>query len=261
MTAPHTCDTNSAPQNASAPDTACVEPIYQARLKGNTAWLDCDADVYEEFSSRTNYETRELFATPAGASASERAREPAKIAAPATIDAVSRAEEVMSEMPARAASRVRHALRMLMDELGIARSTLVALELAERNELLEVAAKLCEQLSCAPGLEPEIQDRMLRAAAKGIRALKTVEHARLWHIVPEWLTRDTFALQYNTNCPSPFLVRLIGQGKGALDLQPYAGEGRTGDALGFGATIEEAAQRAFEARKGQRPATRIGDGQ
>ena len=43
---------------------------------------------------------------------------------------------------------------------------------ASRIAALEEAAKECEKLHCRPEFEPEIQDRMLAAAAKQIRALK-----------------------------------------------------------------------------------------
>lgn len=72
-----------------------------------------------------------------------------------------------------------------------------------------------------------------------------------WEI-PVWLPKKTFALQYNPNCPSPFLVRMVGKGKGCLDLKPYISitvrgepkEELTQDALGFGKTLTEAAEKA-----------------
>lgn len=64
--------------------------------------------------------------------------------------------------------------------------------------------------------------------------------------VPGWLLQLTFAVQYNPNCPKPWLVRLPSFRAGGLDNLSYCGplELRTKDALGFGATCEEAALKA-----------------
>jgi len=62
------------------------------------------------------------------------------------------------------------------------------------------------------------------------------------------LSKLTFVVQHNPNCPSPWLVRL--PGKGPIDMLPY-GDGlgivahQTGDFLGFGKTFEEAARAAL----------------
>lgn len=61
--------------------------------------------------------------------------------------------------------------------------------------------------------------------------------------IPEWLLKETFAVQHNPNCPNPFLVRLIGHNKGMLDLLAYAPR-ETKDAIGFGKSLAEAAHRA-----------------
>lgn len=45
-----------------------------------------------------------------------------------------------------------------------------------------------------------------------------------------------------TACPSPFLVRLVGPDSGVIDMKFY---NETKDILGFGKTLEEAAQTAF----------------
>lgn len=77
-------------------------------------------------------------------------------------------------------------------------------------------------------------------------------------MIPEWLKKETFAVQHNPNCPSPYLVRLIGKGAGLLDLKPYFLLGKpkpgelTRDALGFGKTLEEAAEAADRERKRQK---------
>lgn len=61
----------------------------------------------------------------------------------------------------------------------------------------------------------------------------------------------TYVIQYNSNCPSPFLVRLPGR-SGFIDLKSYSGgpagvgDHRTGDVLGFGRTLKEAAASAVE---------------
>jgi hypothetical protein len=66
----------------------------------------------------------------------------------------------------------------------------------------------------------------------------------------EWqeLCKRTFVVQHNPNCPSPFLVRMAG--KGPIDMLPY-GDGlglirhQTGDVLGFGKTLRDAARAAL----------------
>lgn len=52
----------------------------------------------------------------------------------------------------------------------------------------------------------------------------------------------TYAVQYNPNCPQPFLVRLVGPGNGHIDYKPH---NETGDILGFGQTLEQAARQAI----------------
>jgi hypothetical protein len=62
--------------------------------------------------------------------------------------------------------------------------------------------------------------------------------------IPDWLLNSTFGVQYNPNCPSKWLVRLVGIG-GFLDWKHYAGKPpETKDAFGFGKTITEAAENA-----------------
>ncbi|MBO0141454.1 hypothetical protein JZX87_09795 [Agrobacterium sp. Ap1] len=68
-------------------------------------------------------------------------------------------------------------------------------------------------------------------------------------VVPEELLKLTFAIQYNPNCPSPWLVRLPGK-SGSIDMKPYRDligivPHQTGDVLGFGKTLEEAARAAL----------------
>jgi hypothetical protein len=61
--------------------------------------------------------------------------------------------------------------------------------------------------------------------------------------IPEWLLKRTFAVQYNPNCNMPFCVRLVRPSTGMLDfLTPEI----THDQIGFGKTLEQAAD---EARK------------
>lgn len=66
--------------------------------------------------------------------------------------------------------------------------------------------------------------------------------------VPAVLLDRTFAIEYNPNCPSPWLVRLIGK-CAFLDLKRYSRltpkDEYTKDVLGFGKTIDEAAQNAI----------------
>ena len=68
-------------------------------------------------------------------------------------------------------------------------------------------------------------------------------------LIPDWLLKLTFRVEYSPNCSLPFLVRLVGKGRGMIDGLPYIGD-KTDDALGFGATIEEAAEAARDAREG-----------
>jgi hypothetical protein len=63
------------------------------------------------------------------------------------------------------------------------------------------------------------------------------------------LQKLTFAIQHNPNCRFPWMVRL--PGKGPIDMLPYGGflvRHRTGDVLGFGKTLEEAARAALNNR-------------
>ncbi len=53
------------------------------------------------------------------------------------------------------------------------------------------------------------------------------------------LHNKTFAIQHNPNCPSPFLIRIVGKGAAALDYLSYR---ETKDALGYGKTLEEAVE-------------------
>ncbi len=65
--------------------------------------------------------------------------------------------------------------------------------------------------------------------------------------IPDWLLKETFAIQYNPNCPKPFLVRLVGKNRGSLDMKQYVfkDEEMTADAIGFGSTPSEAAKNAL----------------
>lgn len=65
----------------------------------------------------------------------------------------------------------------------------------------------------------------------------------------------TFAIQHNPNCPAKFLVRLPGK-SGRIDMKPYADRlgfipHQTGDILGFGKTLHEAARIALLRAKAQ----------
>lgn len=54
--------------------------------------------------------------------------------------------------------------------------------------------------------------------------------------IPKKLLKETFVIEYNPNCPSPWLVRLCGKSC-IIDKQYYD---VTNDVLGFGKTIKEA---------------------
>ena len=55
----------------------------------------------------------------------------------------------------------------------------------------------------------------------------------------------TYVLEHNPNCPSPFLVRLVGSA-GVID---FKAPGLTADILGYGNTFEEAAEQALAKTK------------
>src|SRR5690606_29144945 len=58
-------------------------------------------------------------------------------------------------------------------------------------------------------------------------------------VVPNWLLRETFMVEHNPNCPSPFLVRLVGKGKGYI-------RRNSDDVRGYGQTLEDAATMAMK---------------
>jgi len=60
--------------------------------------------------------------------------------------------------------------------------------------------------------------------------------------VTQRMSRMTYVVEHNPNCPSPFLVRLVGVGKGILDKLPSR---TTRDVLGYGQTFEDAAKEAL----------------
>lgn len=59
---------------------------------------------------------------------------------------------------------------------------------------------------------------------------------------PVEILESTHRLEYNPNCPSRYLVRLIRKGSGYLDGLP---EDQTKDVLGYGQTYNEAATKAL----------------
>ena len=52
-----------------------------------------------------------------------------------------------------------------------------------------------------------------------------------------WLERETFQVEHNPNCLSPYKVRLVQYGRGQID-------GTEADAIGCGKSLSEAANRA-----------------
>ena len=54
---------------------------------------------------------------------------------------------------------------------------------------------------------------------------------------PEWLLRVTHQIRYNPNCNKRFEVRLAGKGRGRIWTDER-------DRVGFGETLEEAAEEA-----------------
>jgi hypothetical protein len=47
--------------------------------------------------------------------------------------------------------------------------------------------------------------------------------------IPEWLLSEAFRIEHNPNCPSPFLVRLVGRGSGYI-------RGNSDDVCGYVST-------------------------
>jgi hypothetical protein len=77
--------------------------------------------------------------------------------------------------------------------------------------------------------------------------------------VPKSLLDRTFRIEHSPNCPTKWLVRLVGNGEAIIDGLPYTqwmnrfdqsihGE-LTRDALGFGKTLNQAAKRAIKAKE------------
>ncbi len=71
--------------------------------------------------------------------------------------------------------------------------------------------------------------------------------------VPAILLGMTFAVEYNPNCPSPWLVRMPGA-KAVIDHKSYVADAPflTEDALGFGRTLAQAATNAITRRNEMR---------
>jgi Lar family restriction alleviation protein len=109
---------------------------------------------------------------------------------------------------------------------------------SDPDRLHEIAEHIAAALSATPS------PQALIAAARELPEVKAL-------IAPPDLLTKTFAVQYNPNCPSPWLVRLIGKSSGHIDLKAYspftAPENRTADILGFGKTFDEAARAALSA--------------
>ena len=61
-------------------------------------------------------------------------------------------------------------------------------------------------------------------------------------LISEEMLRCTFVLQYDSKCPCPYLVRLVGSA-GYIDLKHHR-SGETKDALGFGETLKIAFENA-----------------
>jgi hypothetical protein len=92
-----------------------------------------------------------------------------------------------------------------------------------------------ELVGTKEGLEAFAESKRYGLAADRIERLES-------GAVPEWLERETFAVQYNPNCPSRYLVRLIGSGFGSLDMKHHLDGTR--DAVGYGSTLSKAAENA-----------------
>jgi len=63
----------------------------------------------------------------------------------------------------------------------------------------------------------------------------------------EVMSKYCYAVQYNPNCPSPYLVRMGGKGAGYIDcIFPYSA---SSDIFGFGKSFAEASHMALEQYK------------
>ncbi len=73
----------------------------------------------------------------------------------------------------------------------------------------------------------------------------------------EKLGKHTYRLEHSPNCPSQYLVRLVGWGKGKIDGEPIwhplmqKSTVQTEDAYGYGKTLEAAAEAAFAMKEAQ----------
>lgn len=76
--------------------------------------------------------------------------------------------------------------------------------------------------------------------------------------VPADLLTKTFAVAFNPNCPSPWLVRMPGL-RAFIDHKPYNGkvEEITDDALGFGKTLAQAATNAMDRQVKMKEAKKV----
>lgn len=98
--------------------------------------------------------------------------------------------------------------------------------------------------------QADFEARIRSALASPDSAPLTATAGEMWGE----LCKRTFAVQHNPNCPSPFLVRLPGK-SGLIDMNPYGdvlGRSRntTGDVLGFGKSLQEAALAALHSPEG-----------
>jgi hypothetical protein len=62
------------------------------------------------------------------------------------------------------------------------------------------------------------------------------------------LKKMTHVVEYSPNCPSQYLVRLVGKGQGIIDKKP---PGKTNDILGYGKTLAQAVKAALIIRRNQ----------
>lgn len=54
----------------------------------------------------------------------------------------------------------------------------------------------------------------------------------------------TYVTEHSPNCLTPYMVRMVGKGKGMIDKLPPS---ESKDAIGYGQTFEEAASNALQA--------------
>lgn len=74
-------------------------------------------------------------------------------------------------------------------------------------------------------------------------------------LIPEEALQTTFCLEYNPNCKKKYMVRICGYRMGRIDKRSiYHDSEKSGDAIGYGTTFEDAFNEAIKRRADQKAA-------